>query len=508
MSGKHVLRSGAGTRRYSRSRAKAAPPEEFFSFAFRSRVSSRAIAVASLVLALLPAGACRLDSHHELARRILDRYRLATGAKPLPPSHVIRMRLSTEIAGGGAGVAEIAWEPNRYRERISSAGITTERGIQAGKAYFTDDDGVTRVASEPVLRELLTRSYFWRRAWLFGDRERARLSLGEAAGEAVSVRLGPLAANPILLRFSRRDGRLLAARSPRFDLDFTGARAFRESDGRHPPVSAEVAWEGLPTGRLPDASVSGGRGRFAPAPAPVPFEWTSGGNVSFPARVGGIPLRLALDAAADGPLAVSRDVAKKLGLAFDRDVYGRSVARGAALETGGFSCRGIHVQALEAAPESADGVIGGTIFREAVVELDPEAGLLALHDPARWAPPAGFNRIVVDDDGNRPVAILKRRGEGARLLAGSPAGASDLLLAQETAERLGIRLPGTAVGLRWGPLALPDLSAARETRPASPAWGDDGRLGFAMLLRFHSHLDMPHRWIYLKPVERPRGAKR
>ena len=33
-------------------------------------------------------------------------------------------------------------------------------------------------------------------------------------------------------------------------------------------------------------------------------------------------------------------------------------------------------------------------------------------------------------------------------------------------------------------------------------WGDDGKLGFAMLLRFQSHLDMPHRWIYVRPVGR------
>ena len=70
------------------------------------------------------------------------------------------------------------WEPRRFRDTVSSAGMTTVRGIESGRAYFTDGDGVTRVASEPVLRELTTRSYFWRRAWLFEDREKALLRLG------------------------------------------------------------------------------------------------------------------------------------------------------------------------------------------------------------------------------------------------------------------------------------------------------------------------------------------
>src|SRR5206468_10909286 len=132
---------------------------------------------------------CRLDSERRMAERILDRYRRSAAAKPLPLSHVIRMKLrSASGSAAEAGFAEIAWEPNRYRERVSSAGFTTERGIQGGKAYATDEDGYTRVVSEPVLAELQARSYFWRRGWLFQDRERARLSLAPAEAASVSVR--------------------------------------------------------------------------------------------------------------------------------------------------------------------------------------------------------------------------------------------------------------------------------------------------------------------------------
>jgi hypothetical protein len=438
-----------------------------------------------------------------MAERILDRHRRSTVSKPLPLSHVIRMKLrSAEGISGATGIAEIAWEPNRYRERVSSAGFTTERGIQGGKAYSIDEDGYTRVVSEPVLRELLTRSYFWRRAWLFQDHERARLSIGPADATSVSVRLAPLGGNPLLLSFSRREGSLIAVRSPRFDLDFTSVRTFREAGGLRSPVLGEIVWSGLPTEQISDAAVGGACGQFpAAAPAQVPFERTADGGIAFPARIDGVPLRLALDAVADGPLAVSPDAAGKLGLSFARDVYGRSIGSGAKLEIGSFSCAGIHVEALPAAPEGVDGIVGGTLFREAVIELDPDAHRLTLFDPARWVIPSGFTRILVDDDGNRPVTTMQRRSDRVRLTVGTAARSSDLLLAPDAASRLGAPATGVAHGVRWGTLELPDLSVKPAIK-SDPAWGEDGRIGFALLLRFHSHLDMPHRWIYVRPVEK------
>ena len=491
----HGLESVVRTRTPSPPRAKPTSPEKGVAVSFRT------CARAFFTLLLVVSPACRLDSERRVAERILDRHRRSTASKPLPLSHVIRMKLrSAEESAGPTGIAEIAWEPNRYRERISSVSFTTERGIQGGKAYSIDEDGYTRVVSEPVLRELLTRSYFWRRAWLFQDRERARLSVGPADAASVSVRLAPIGGNPLLLSFSRRDGSLVAVRSPRFDLDFTSIRTFREAGGVRPPVLGEIVWSGLPTEQIPDAEVGGACGRFsALPPVQVPFEQTAEGGIAFPARIDGVPLRLALDAVADGPLAVSPDAAGKLGLSFARDVYGRSIGAGAKLEIGSFSCAGIHVEALPTAPEEVDGIVGGTLFREAIVELDPDAHRLTLFDPARWVIPEGFTRILVDDDGDRPVTTMHRRSDRVRLAVGTAARSSDLLLAPEAASRLDVPATGVAHGLRWGTLELPDVSVKPETTSDS-AWGEDGRIGFALLLRFHSHLDMPHRWIYVRPV--------
>jgi hypothetical protein len=31
-------------------------------------------------------------------------------------------------------------------------------------------------------------------------------------------------------------------------------------------------------------------------------------------------------------------------------------------------------------------------------------------------------------------------------------------------------------------------------------WGEDGRLGFGFLGRYHAHVDMRHRWIYVREI--------
>lgn len=460
---------------------------------------------ALVVLTLVAAPGCRRESEAQLAQRILERYRSASGARPLAASQVIRMRLTPDAAAATSAVGEkeVAWRRDRYRERIRSAGATTERGIQGGKAYYVDEDGFTRVASEPVLAELLARSYFWRRAWLFEDREGARLALGPADGSTVSLRFTPLGdASPLTLSFSRRDGLLTAVRSPRFDLDFASPTRFREASGRRPPVRAEIISVDLPTGPLSDSTVGGGCGEFPPAPTPVRFAPTAEGGITVPAAVNGVPVRLALDSDVDGPLRVSPGVAARLELSFATDVFGRSIASGGRLDLGGFACGPIHLEASGSLPEGADAIAGGTVFREAVVEIDPVRSLFSLHDSSRWVQPEAFTRVLLDDDGNRPVTILRRSGKDVRLRLASPIRGAHVRLAPEAADRVGVEPPATVDGFRWGGVPLPGLSVVLETGPSSPAWGDDGSLGFSVLLRFHSFVDLTYRWVYLRPVEK------
>lgn len=461
---------------------------------------NRTLAVGLALAALCAASGCGRDSPSRVAARVLEEYRKTSGAKPLPAGGMIRMRLSTQPGRPPAsGLDEVLWEPGRYRETVSSAGLTTVRGIESDRAYFTDQDGVTRVASEPVLRELTTRSYFWRRAWLFEDLERAWPRPAPADDSSISIDLTPVGGNPLRLTFSRGDGRLLAARSPRFELEFTSPTSFRDVSDPRAAFDGEVSWVGLPTGPIPHAEVGGGRARFGAGGDGASFERRSGALL-VAAAVSSLPIRLAIDAAADGPLVVSPDLASRLGLAFAPDVFGRFVAGGVSLEVAGARYPSLWIQRSTGVPPGADAVAGGCLFREAIVEFDPKAGAVRLHDPEGHAAPEGYFRIVIDDDDDRPVAILKRGRQMVRLTAPTDTGDAAIVLSAPSAQRLGLAGQASAKGFTWGSVDLPELPIAIARDGLVSDWGEEGELGYAVLLRFHAFVNMPQRWIYVQPL--------
>jgi hypothetical protein len=439
---------------------------------------------------------CGRDSEGLLARRVLEDYRKKASVRPLPPTGSIRVRLTPVTRDGGEpGTAEIEWEVAKYWETVASAGVSTTFGIQGGKAFFTDEDGVTRLGSEPMLAELTTRSYFWRRAFLFEDREHAKLSLGPADDSTVSLRLHPLGGNPLRLTFDRRSGALKTAVSPRFHLDFESPAKYRDTSRR--PVACDITWAGLPTRRLPDKAAGGWQETFSEPVAEVELSQSDGG-ISVPARISGVAARLAIDASADGPMRVSTELAKRAGLSGRRDVFGRLLAGGVALEIGPLRMPSLHVEIADPEGPGIDAVAGGTLYREMVVELDPANERLRLHDPALWVIPAGFGRSLLDDDGDLPVAILSRKGKRLRLRAGTRTS-SPLLLPSRSAKDYGLDPSAPVVeGLFWGALRLPPLPAKLEPSGFDPDWGDDGAIGYPLLLRFHVIVDMPHRWIYIR----------
>ena len=460
----------------------------------------RALATAAVCLALLGAAGCEGTSA-SMGARILDRYRKVSGAKPLPAGGMIRIRLARPAGEAGEpGHEEVLWEPWRYRDTVTSAGLTTVEGVESARAFFVDGDGVTRVASEPVLRDLLTRSYFWRRAWLFRDREKALLRLGPAQDDAVSIRLDVLGGNTLTLSFSGKDGRLLSARAPRFHLEFQSPERFRDLSDGNRPVEGEIVWTGLPTGRMPSPEVGGGRARFAQPSTQLPYT-RAGGALVVDARISGVAVRLAIDAAADGPIVLSPPLAARLPLKFATDVFGRRIAAGATLEAGAATWPSLYAQVSDAVPAGADAVAGACIFRETVVELDPVGRLLGIHDPTPWVAPEGFVRIVIDDDNDRPVATLRSGSEDLRLTAPSDAGGAAIELSAASAARAGLAGAHAAEGLKWGPLRLPALPLAASPGAFAPDWGNDGRLGFPIFERCHAFIDMPQRWSYLKPLD-------
>jgi hypothetical protein len=464
----------------------------------RNPVNARRTLPAAVVAAALLAAGCGSGTDLRLARRILGDHRRLTGDRPLPGSQVIRLALFSSTSAA-TGTQQIEWDSRAYRETVSSGGATTVRGIQGGKAYFTDEDGVTRVVSEPVLAELITRSYFWRRAYLFEDAERAKIALGPADAIRVSLRMKPREGNPLTLTFDRRDLHLLSAKSPGLDLEFESPTRWRDASRRGAPVRVEHRRTGLPTGILPDAAAGGWSAVWRQPITEAPLVGPRPEEIAVRATVAGRALVLAIDASADGPVRVRPAAAARLGLAFSEDVFGRRLARGATLSIAEWSEPSVFVEISDDVPQGADGALGAALFRETTVEYDAPGRRLRLLDPARWVRPEGYFRSVLDDDGDRPVAILSKGRETLRVLAGASAAAG-LTLAPESALRVGLP-PGarSAEGLRWGPAPLPPIDLDRKETLFDPSRGDDGRLSARFLLRFQAIIDMPHRWAYLKP---------
>jgi hypothetical protein len=461
-----------------------------------AQVSRRAAAVCLAAASLAATIGC--VSRDRLAVRILEEYRRTSGVRPLPGSQVIRLELSSH-GSSAQGTEQIEWDARRYRETLASAGFSTVRGLQGGKAYFTDEDGVTRVVSEPVLAELLTRSYFWRRAYLFDDAERAKISLGPASADEVSVRLLVKGGNPLLLKFARKGLRLLSVRSAGLRLDYESATRWRDSSHRGISVDVEQKGANLPTEGLDDVAAGGWSGTWLPGPsAEAPLLPGPPELAAVRASVAGREWSLAIDGETDGPVRLKRSLAETLPLFWTNDVFGRRLARGARLVIGAWSEPSICVEASDAIPEGADAAAGAALFREATVEYDRAGGRLRVHDPEKWVRPEGYYRAVLDDDGNRPVAILNHHKEILRLLAGAP-GREAIAVSPLSAERAGLPDGREATGLRWGPFLLPPLDFSRRANAFDPEAGDDGRLSASFLLRFGAILDMPHRWAYLKP---------
>ncbi|MEP6802750.1 MAG: hypothetical protein ABJC07_12460 [Acidobacteriota bacterium] len=451
-----------------------------------------------ILLVLFTATACRSDA--TLARRILDAHRRATGVRPLAGSQVIRLSLSsTGGAPAEAGTEQIEWDTHSYRETVSSAGATTVLGIQGGKAYFTDEDGVTRVVSEPILAQLTTRSYFWRRGYLFDDAERAGVALGPADATRVTLRLAPRQGDPLMLSFDRRTMQLAAVRSPGLVIDFQSPTRWRMETRRGAPVQVEHRHTGLPTHQIADAVAGGWSSHWGQPAVEAPLLGSRAAEITVEGSVGGQKGVFAIDSAADGPVRLRSALAARLALLIRTDVFGRRIARGGPVAIGGWSEPDVWFEVSEAIPSGADVSLGAALFREAAVEYDPDGRKVRLLDTENWVRPEGYYRAVLDDDGDRPVAILKKGRELLRVLAGA-ATPTALTVARASARRLGYPADlRSAEGLHWGPAPLPPLDLAYEDARFDPAAGDDGRLSARFLLRFHAIIDMPHRWAYLKP---------
>lgn len=461
-----------------------------------------AVLVLVAVVPLLAPVGCGIGADTRLAHRILADHRRASHGRPMPASQVIRLALSRPESNA-TGTFRIEWDGRNYRETFTSAGGTTVRGIQGERGYFTDLDGVTRVISDPVLAQLVTRSYFWRRAYCFDDAERARFALGPADADHVSVRLTPLGGNPLLLTLDRRTLALSAVSSAGLVLEVESESRWRDRSWKGAVVTVDRRHTGLPSDALRDATIGGWTATWASPAAEAPFLAADDPAVLVRGSIGGVEAVIAVDAGVDGPIRVRPALATRLGLASQTDVLGRRLVSGVRLAIGDFSEPSVHAEISDDVPAGADAAVGAALWRETIVEYDTPRGRLRLHDPARWVRPEGYYRAVLDDDGDRPVGILQRKDKTLRVTAGI-SSVRALTLAVASATRTGYSGESrSAEGLRWGPAKLPPLDLVPVPSGFDPPAGDDGALSSRFLRRFRAVIDLTHRWAYLKPESGP-----
>ena len=110
---------------------------------------ARGLASAALALVAVLAVSCGEAAPSRMAERVLDRYRKTSGAKPLTAGGMIMIRL-TRPAGlpGAEGREEVLWEPQRFRDTVSSAGMTTSGGSsRPGPSSPTETESLASLPS-------------------------------------------------------------------------------------------------------------------------------------------------------------------------------------------------------------------------------------------------------------------------------------------------------------------------------------------------------------------------
>jgi hypothetical protein len=134
------------------------------------------------------------------------------------------------------------------------------------------------------------------------------------------------------------------------------------------------------------------------------------------------------------------------------------------------------------------------VFQEFVVEMDYDAALVRLHDPATFTPPPDLASVPVTFVKNRPFVRVELK------LAGRDAVMRDLLidsgsggaLADELfhtdAEPIGPDL-GRAERFVLGPFHLEGVNGT----------AGESKLGGELLHRFHVIADFPHQRVFLEP---------
>ncbi len=264
----------------------------------------------------------------------------------------------------------------------------------------------------------------------------------------------------------------------------------------------------------------------------LPFEFVAGTRIFVWATINGRPVLAMLDSGASSTV-LDRRFASSLDLSPKGDLTGEgaggstqySMVRGATVKLGDLSWNGDAVAIDLSAVEKQVGhplpvVLGGELFRDAVVDIDFKRRRIAFHNPStyRAAPnaragaltPAGEIQaisVLVED---RPAKLLFDLGNagavdlfprfweqsgfvGHRRMSTTFAGGVGGMSVQKVTMLRTVALGGAT---------FRDLPSRLENRQSSLAArsGDlDGNIGIGVLSRFHLVVDFPHHRVLFEP---------
>ena len=268
----------------------------------------------------------------------------------------------------------------------------------------------------------------------------------------------------------------------------------------------------------------------------LPFEFVAGTRIFVRATINGRPVLAMLDSGASSTV-IDQRFASSLGLSPKGDLTGQgaggstqySVVEGVSLKLGDLSWNGGTAVAIDlSAVEKQVGhplpmVLGGELFRDAVVEIDFRKRRIAFHDPASYRAAPNARAVALTPAGENQAITLLVEGRPATLLFDlGNAGAVDLFPRfweqpgfadhRRTSTTFAGGVGGMSVQkvtmlrtIALGGATFNDLPARLEDRQSSldaRAGLLDGNIGMGVLSRFHLVVDFPqHRVLFAPPID-------
>jgi hypothetical protein len=527
-------------------------------------------AAAALAVALVPFAGVRAEVAPE-AKPVVERYVAASGGRAVVEAQR-SMHVIAEISAFGLKGEVESWQsaPDRRANRVALGPFTLREGYDGTTAWRVDQNGKLLVLDGKDREDALASAWFENERWLAPDGGGGTVAhfgtATDTAGEWEILEVTPPAGRPRKLFFDRRTG--LMGRAESKNDQQTVVVAFsdhRDVGGRRVPFVSVQSVQGMPMNTLtlttkraeanpaiepgvfspPEAAAAGSAVAYLriPGRAALPFEYV-GKHVWLRVSVnGGPPADFLYDTGASATV-IDSAYAARIGLKTEGTLHAQGAGasgtasfsrvgsiRVASADGDGIEMKDLRVAVLNVngilAPffwRDCAGIIGFDVINRFVNEIDFDARVLTLHDPAAFTYAGKGAKLAMRLAGHIPVIefTLDGRWKGECRLDVGSSGNLDLhgpfwrKHGIDQAVGKGIEVVGGGFGgtftsrlaraarLEVGPFAvqrpLVTLSGVREGALASEDYAANA--GNMLMQRFRMTLDYERRVVWLEPGQR------